>query len=193
MSARDCVAAGWILLSCALAPMVAALPDDREQPIYVQSDLAERDDRRGITTYTGDVEIDQGSLQIKADIVKIHTEDDEVSRIIAVGKPANMHQQPELDRAVVHARGNTITYDVIEEILILTGDAEVDQDGTIVKGDSISYFIREQRVKALSENDPQGKKRVQMVIPPRRVKTAGDNAEDASNPSATENEATPQP
>jgi len=154
-----------------LSPVVYSLPDDRSQPIYIQSDIAERDERRGLTVYTGDVEIDQGSLHISADQVRIRTKDDEVSQIIATGSPARMHQQPEPDKEPVYARGGTITYDVDKEILTLVGDASVVQDGTTVKGERITYFIREQRVKALSGDTNEGRQRVQMVIPPRRENT----------------------
>ena len=37
-----------------------ALPDDREQPIRVQADSAELDDRQGVAVYHGNVIITQG-------------------------------------------------------------------------------------------------------------------------------------
>ena len=68
-----------------------ALPEDRDQAIYIQSDRAERDERKGTTVYTGDVEIDQGSLHISAERVTIRSTDDEVSASAATEdrKPAS--------------------------------------------------------------------------------------------------------
>lgn len=172
---RLLLAALGAICALPLAPALQALPDDRDQPIYIQSDMAERDERRGLTIYTGDVEIDQGSLHISAGQVRIRTESDEVSQIIATGEPARMHQQPEPNKEPVYARGNSITYNVEQEILTLVGNASVVQDGTTVKGEKITYFIREQRVKALSGESDSGRQRVQMVIPPRRSGTAADN------------------
>lgn len=144
-----------------------ALPDDRDQPIYISSDRAERDERSRTTVYTGDVEIDQGSMHISADKVQIEEADEEVARIVARGKPARMRQKPESDREPVYAKASTIEYDVATEVLTLIEEASVTQEGTTVTGDRIVYYVREQRVKA-SGGTASGQERVKVVIPPRR-------------------------
>ena len=56
------------MLACAIAtPPVAALPDDRDQPIRIEADEALRDEKQGFTRYEGNVKMDQGSLHIEAD------------------------------------------------------------------------------------------------------------------------------
>lgn len=169
------IAAGAAALALwgALAPRPGlALPDDRNQPIYIQSDRAERDERKGTTVYTGDVEIDQGSLHISADRVTIAMDGDQVTRIDAIGAPAKMHQKPSPEREPVYARATTIQYDVAREILTLIEQAAVTQEGSTVKGERIEYFVQEQRVKASSGSAESGASRVQMVIQPRRATLA---------------------
>lgn len=169
------IAAGVAALALwgALAPRPGlALPDDRNQPIYIQSDRAERDERKGTTVYTGDVEIDQGSLHISADRVTIAMDGDQVTRIDAIGAPAKMHQKPSPEREPVYARATTIQYDVAREILTLIEKAAVTQEGSTVKGERIEYFVQEQRVKASSGSAESGASRVQMVIQPRRATLA---------------------
>ncbi len=169
------IAAGAAALALwgALAPRPGlALPDDRNQPIYIQSDRAERDERKGTTVYTGDVEIDQGSLHISADRVTIAMDGDQVTRIDALGAPAEMHQKPSPEREPVYARATTIQYDVAREILTLIEKAAVTQEGSTVKGERIEYFVQEQRVKASSGSAESGASRVQMVIQPRRATLA---------------------
>lgn len=169
------IAAGAAALALwgALAPRPGlALPDDRNQPIYIQSDRAERDERKGTTVYTGDVEIDQGSLHISADRVTIAMDGDQVTRIDAIGAPAKMHQKPSPEREPVYARATTIQYDVAREILTLIEKAAVTQEGSTVKGERIEYFVQEQRVKASSGSAESGASRVQMVIQPRRATLA---------------------
>jgi len=157
----------------ALAPQPGlALPEDRNQPIYIQSDRAERDERKGTTVYTGDVEIDQGSLHISADRVTIAMDGDQVNRIDAVGAPAKMHQKPSPEREPVYARAITIQYDVVREILTLIEQAAVTQEGSTVKGEHIEYFVQEQRVKASAGTAESGASRVQMVIQPRHATPA---------------------
>jgi lipopolysaccharide export system protein LptA len=154
------------------APAAVALPDDRDQPIYVQSDRAERDERKGTTVYTGEVEIDQGSLHISADSVTIRDADEQVNQIEASGDPAKMRQKPAPDREPVYARARTIQYDVVQEVLTLVEEASVTQEGTTVTGDRIVYFVREQRVKATGGGTTPGQERVKVVIPPRRAAAA---------------------
>lgn len=169
------IAAGAAALALwgALAPRPGlALPEDRNQPIYIQSDRAERDERKGTTVYTGDVEIDQGSLHISADRVTIAMDGDQVTRIDAIGAPAKMHQKPSPEREPVYARATTIQYDVAREILTLIEKAAVTQEGSTVKGERIEYFVQEQRVKASSGSAESGASRVQMVIQPRRATLA---------------------
>ncbi len=133
-----------------------ALPEDRDQAIYIQSDRAERDERKGTTVYTGDVEIDQGSLHISAERVTIRSTDDEVSEIVATGSPAKMHQKPAVDREPVYARARNIQYDVKGEVLTLLEKATVTQEGSTVTGERIVYYIKEQRVKASAGSAASG-------------------------------------
>lgn len=179
------IAAGVAALALcgALAPRPGlALPEDRNQPIYIQSDRAERDERKGTTVYTGDVEIDQGSLHISADRVTIAMDGDQVTRIDAFGAPAKMHQKPSPEREPVYARATTIQYDVAREILTLIEQAAVTQEGSTVKGERIEYFVQEQRVKASSGSAESGASRVQMVIQPRRATLAPPAANDGQPP-----------
>ena len=161
-----------LLLSGAPA-VLQALPDDRDQPIYISSDRAERDERKGTTVYTGDVEIDQGSLHISASSVTIRESGDAVSEILATGDPAKMRQKPAEDREPVYAKARSIQYDVTGEVLTLIDDASVTQEGTTVTGDRIVYYIEEQRVKASGGGNAAGKERVKVVIPPRRGGSRG--------------------
>lgn len=157
-----------VIAFTALPASVRALPDDRDQPIYISSDRAERDERKGTTVYTGDVEIDQGSMHISASSVTIRESDESVNEILASGNPAKMRQKPAEDREPVYARARSIQYDVTGEILTLIDDASVTQEGTTVTGDRIVYYIQEQRVKASGGGNATGKERVKVVIPPRR-------------------------
>lgn len=165
-----CVCA-WLAI-----PMTAiALPEDELQPINIEAKTTERDDKKGVTTFRGAVTIDQGSLHIDADEV-IFYGTNEITRIVATGKPAKLRQQPEADKQVVHAHGDTIEYILSEERVHLIDNAYVEQEGSTVRGDRIDYDIVKQLVKANS-NSANG--RVQMVIPPnKKAPGAAQNSRD---------------
>jgi lipopolysaccharide export system protein LptA len=46
-----------------------ALPSDRNQPISLVADRATYNDKTGITTYTGNVVIEQGTMKLQADSI----------------------------------------------------------------------------------------------------------------------------
>ena len=63
------------LLLCLAAvfgsPASWALPTDREQPIRVQADSAELDDKQGVAVYRGDVVVTQGSMKLTANRAQV--------------------------------------------------------------------------------------------------------------------------
>ena len=142
-----------------------ALPDDSNQPIHISADKALRDEKKGVTIYSGNVEMKQGSMEMEADTLIIYHTTDQASEIVAKGNPAKMRQQPELDKAIVHAQGDVITYYKNEEKVNLQTDARIEQDGAVVEGDSIDYFIDKEVINARSDESEDGKK-VVVVIPP---------------------------
>ena len=154
------------LLSLSLASNWSlALPDDREQPIHISADKALRDEKQGVTIYSGNVQMNQGSMHIEADTLTIYHIEAEADKIVAMGRPAKMRQRPDLEKGPVHARALVIEYYQQEEKVHLQDEARIEQDGAIVTGDSIDYFIAQELVKADSDGAREGN-RVQVVIPP---------------------------
>ena len=169
--------AAFTLVVASFATPVAALPDDRDQPIRINADQLLRDDKLGLTVYTGEVHMSQGSLHIAADQITIYGSGENADRIVAEGQPATLEQQPDPDKGRVHARADTIEYYQIEERVHLEGNASIEQDGATVSGETIDYFIAEQLVKADSNLTREGN-RVQVVIPARTL----NHTEDRTTP-----------
>jgi lipopolysaccharide export system protein LptA len=145
-----------------------ALPEDSEQPIRITTDEALRDEKTGRTVYQGNVELVQGTIKITADRITFYRIDQEGDKIVAEGSPARMQQQPEPDSALMHARGDTIEYYRGEERVHLRDNAQVEQDGSTVRGDRIDYFINQRLVKAAAD-DSDASRRVEVVIPPHKL------------------------
>lgn len=154
------------LLALALpASLALALPGDREQPIHITADKALRDEKKGVTIYSGNVVLIQGSMELEAETLTIYHTTEQADQMIAEGNPAKMRQQPEVDKAVVHAQGRVITYFRSEDKVNLRTDAKIEQDGAVVSGDSIDYFIAKQLITAQSDKT-QPDDKVVVVIPP---------------------------
>ncbi len=153
-----------VVLSSVLATQCLALPDDRQQPISIESDYAERNEKTGRTIYRGNVVISQGSVLIEADQIVLHLEDNKISRIECTGKPASYTQKPTIEGATMIARADHIDYMPATNKLVLKQNAMLSRNGTIIKGDSIDYDINKETWKAKGNNQGQ-QKRIQLVIP----------------------------
>ncbi|WPC04330.1 lipopolysaccharide transport periplasmic protein LptA [Pseudomonas sp. MBLB4123] len=159
-------------LSAALGSACAwALPSDREQPIRVQADSAELDDKQGVAVYRGDVIITQGTLKITGDTVTItQNAQGEIEIFTSVGKPAYYEQKPAADKQIVQAYGLTIQYFAASERIVLIDQAKVIQEGNTFEGEKIVYDTRRQIVNAGRATGAQvstPRPRIDMVIQPK--------------------------
>ena len=144
------------------ATLVKALPDDREQPLYISSDTAVRDEKAGITVYQGDVDINQGSLNIRGDKVTVYFGAEGIKRILAVGGPASFKQKPSADADEVKATAMTIEYNPEQDIILLSEQAELEQNGDVIRSNKVRYDINSDIVEAGGGAD----NRVNIVIQP---------------------------
>ncbi|MCY1348492.1 Lipopolysaccharide export system protein LptA [compost metagenome] len=149
-----------------------ALPTDREQPIRVQADSAELDDKQGVAVYRGNVVITQGTLKITGDTVTI-TQDanGDIEVFTSVGKPAYYEQKPAVDKQIVKAYGLTIQYFAANERIILLDQAKVVQEGNTFEGEKIVYDTQRQIVnagRATGGNVTTPRPRIDMVIQPKK-------------------------
>ena len=81
-------------LGAALGSVSAwALPNDQEQPIRIQADDAQLDDKNGVATYKGDVIITQGSMKVTGNTVTItRTPAGDIDVVTSVGNLAYFEQ-----------------------------------------------------------------------------------------------------
>lgn len=162
-----------LALAGALATTAAlGLPDDRSQPIEIESQSAVREEKQGLTIYRGDVIISQGSILIRADTVTIHSAGNQVSKIICTGAPAHYQQQLKPGDTPVIARANTIEYLLEQDVINLITNASLEQDGATLTGERIDYDLKQEIIKA--RGDATGSPRIRMVIPPNQQKEASE-------------------
>ncbi|BAN46763.1 lipopolysaccharide transport periplasmic protein LptA [Metapseudomonas resinovorans] len=149
-----------------------ALPTDRDQPIRVQADSAELDDKQGVAVYRGNVIITQGTMKITGDTVTItQNEAGDVEVFTSVGKPAYYEQKPAADKEIVKAYGLTIQYFAANERIILLDQAKVVQEGNTFEGEKIVYDTQRQIVnagRATGGSVTTPRPRIDMVIQPKK-------------------------
>lgn len=152
------------------APLVRALEADRDQPISIQADTAMIDEHQGRSVYEGNVIITQGTLEVIADEVEIHTAERAIIRIVAGMNEdsedlARYRQQVNEASDMVYAHARKITYLVQEEQLHLSGRARLQQVEDVFEGELLFYDLA-RGVANLSSDGESG--RVNMTITPEQ-------------------------
>ncbi|MFT4613253.1 MAG: lipopolysaccharide export system protein LptA [Bacteroidia bacterium] len=178
-STRYIIAA--ILTLALAAPAVLALPEDREQPMHISADSALRDESKGVTIYSGSVLMRQGSMELEAERITFYHSAERADQIVAQGNPAKMRQQPEPQKGLVHAEAEVIQYFRQEQRVHLQSNASIEQDGALVTGDSIDYFIDRQLVKAQANENEEGDKVIVVIPPDLQAEASATNSTDSSN------------
>ena len=169
-------------LSAALGSASAwALPTDRDQPIHIQSDDAQLDDKQGVATYKGNVIITQGSMKITGNTVTItRNATGDVDVFTAVGNLAYYEQKPAADKPIVQAYGVTIQYFAAQNRIVLIDKAKVINDGNTSEGEKIVYDTVRQVVnagRATGSKVTTPRPRIDRVIQPKKKTDAPQKAQ----------------
>ncbi|XNR31694.1 lipopolysaccharide transport periplasmic protein LptA [Haemophilus influenzae] len=147
-----------------------ALKDDVNQPINIISDNQSLDMEKSVVTFTDNVVITQGSIIIKANKVVITRPSEKSGKketVEAFGTPVTFHQQ--LDNGTpVDGKANKVHYDLGNEFLTLTNNAELKQLDSKINGSVITYDVKKQQLKA----NGNGKSRVKTVLIPSQLQQA---------------------
>ena len=155
-----------LLAVLVLAPGVtAALTSDRDQPISIEADTVDIDDRNDISVYQGDVRVTQGTMRLLADTVTLYGLR-EPSRITAEGAPVRFWQRPDDQDEDVRGEALRLEYNIIDEKLFLFEKAKIWQGDNTFGSNQIEYDVKRELVRAGDRQDRR--KRVTVVIQPRK-------------------------
>ena len=152
-------------LSLALSPaVVMAAKSDFKKDIEVFSESQFLDGKNKKSILIDNVQVTQGSLSIKADRVEVEAGGGKSKEIfIATGKPA-VYSQTLDDGRVVEARAFEIRYEVANRTISLAGDAELNQNTSVVKGETIVYDMEKEQLKATGDGSGSEDGRVRTVF-----------------------------
>ena len=153
-----------ILLSyCSLS--VNALPGDAKKPIEIKAYTVIIDERKGLSTYTGNAEVVQGSLTLNAEKIQLFSSQKEVIKVIAKGdknKLAHYKQNQPNQSRFIEATALNITYLIKKEFVHLKGKAHLVQGFDSFSGGTLDYDIKNDKVIAQKSED--GTERVRFKI-----------------------------
>ncbi len=149
----------WTLLLLLVACQASALKSDREQDMSISSASSSGTPER--TELNGDVQIDQGTLKIRAAKAVIEQAKGEVSRVVFNGAPATLQQEIE-DQGLMRAEATSIEYLLSQDTVVLTGNVNIERPRGNMRSERVVYHIDSGLLDAGSEGG-----RVQMTIKPK--------------------------
>jgi len=149
---------------------VQAAKKDFTHEITIKSKRQSADLKNKIASYLDDVSIQQGSISITADIVQVFSQINEKTgeksdTYLAKGQPAIFQQQLE-DGSLISLEANEIRYQPTNNIITISGNAQVKQAGSQVTGERITYNTLTEKLEAESNNEES----VTTILQPAQIK-----------------------
>jgi lipopolysaccharide export system protein LptA len=156
----------WFLV--AYISSVAALENDSEQPITIDSNTATYDDASGTSTYTGNVVSVQGSIRVLSDRLVVYLKEGEAEKLVFTGKRARFKQTPSAGSDDIVGEALTGEYYPKKNLLVLMDQATVTQNNATYASNYIEYDIKSSLVKAGEKSSDA--KRVHVILKPKQAK-----------------------
>jgi len=135
----------WSFLICLLLlglvpAALAAVPASSKEPLKIKSDTLHADNEKKTATFEGKVVARQGDLTLYADRLVISNSADghDLSRVEAFGNVRIL-------QGARQASGAHAVYEPKEGRIVLDGSPRVVQEGDVITGKLITYYVNEQR------------------------------------------------
>ncbi len=143
-----------------------ARESDRNQPMNIESDRQEGTlGGNSVNTLSGNVVIQQGTLDIRAAKADIHQNGNEVVRAVLTGNQAMLKQQMD-DGSPMAAKADRIDYNMSTDVVVLTGNYTVTTPRGSTSGQRLTYDLKSGRLESGGETGG----RVKMTIQPKSTR-----------------------
>ncbi len=157
---------------------------DFDQEIKIIAKRQASDLKNKIASYLEDVKITQGSLSIEADLVQVSNQGDTDNKVyLAKGKPAIFSQILD-DGQKIELTANEISYSPSTSTIVIKGNASINQEGSRVSGDIITYNIATEQLTAESTSS------VTTILQPETKAVEQDDSAKALEPEVHQQQAT---
>jgi lipopolysaccharide export system protein LptA len=156
------------LLAVAVAGSALARSSDRNQPMDIEAGRQEGTlDGDTVNILSGGVSIRQGTLDIRSARAEITLVGGDPARAVLTGSPVTLKQQMD-DGTPMTARAAKVDYNLRTEVVVFTGNVQIQQPRGSMSGERVVYNLQTGRV----ESGGEGNGRVRMRILPRNARPA---------------------
>jgi lipopolysaccharide transport protein LptA len=138
----------------------------------VSADLGQTTNSNGKgLTFDNSLWVFRANVKITTQDSQLTSEDAEITfakkalaRAVASGKPAAFEQRVAKTGKVAHGRADTIDYDAVKGVVLLSKNAWLTDGQTEISNDTLKYNVLTQSI--IAEGSDQGSQRVHIIITP---------------------------
>ena len=139
---------------------------DTDDPIRVEADVLEVDEKAKLATFSGNVTVTQERMRLTTDRLEIRYSTDE-------NRSAEIRTIDARGRVVMTvddqvARGGNAHYDLRAETLTLAGAVVLSQGENVIRGDRLEVNLKTGRSRVISSADTENRGRVRGLFKPNR-------------------------
>ena len=149
---------GFIIAGMLFSSLAIALDSDKTAPVTINADTTDIDFRTGKRVLTGNVDVSQGTLNIKADKIVLLYKGDEIDTATAYGKPVRFKQLPEGQKEMVHGEGKTLQLKQAKNLITLENNAKITQGTNTITGKIIYYNTQTSKMTVKGQSSAKQKK-----------------------------------
>ncbi len=182
-----------LLLLC--VPVSYAERADRDKPMHLEADQVVVDDARQISTFTGNVQLSQGTMVIRGDKIVVTQDQDGFKLGTAYGHTASFRQKRDGVDEYVEGYGDRIEYDTRTEVINFYSNARIKRNRDDVRGEHITYSAKTEIFSVNSSGTTQTNTtstRVRAVLQPKSKSVNPEIKPDKLNDKSSE-DFSPQP
>ncbi|OGS90498.1 MAG: lipopolysaccharide transport periplasmic protein LptA [Gallionellales bacterium GWA2_60_18] len=158
------------LLLLLWAPASFAERADRDKPVNLEADQVLIDDAQQVSTFTGNVQLVQGTMIIRGDRIVVTQDKEGFKHGTAYGNLASFRQKREGLDEYIEGYGERIDYDTRAETVDFHVRARVKRELDEVRGEHITYSAKTEIFQVNSGPADSGNalpKRVRAVLQPK--------------------------
>lgn len=162
-----------------------ALDSDRNQPAVINADDVELDFKDGTRTYTGNVTVVQGSMQLTCDKLVARFQNNKLAIATAYGSKsrlATFKQRPDGKPYDVVGRAEQLELDQIEQLVRLRNTASLQQGSDSIAGGLILYNMATDKMSVKGRSETQLKQKTSAAPAPAPAPAASTKSTTAAVP-----------
>lgn len=154
---RHAARAMALALFCLIFQGAWALPGDRDQPMTITADEGNFRSSRGEATFTGNVYLKQGTLEVWAETLDVRRDPEtgDITFLEARGEPARYQELPSEEDGLIEVRGLRIEYRPDQDLIITEGDGHLTQAGSDIEADYIRYNLTDESLDVRSRRSTE--------------------------------------